>query len=176
MEAVAAFLTSHAVPVYAEGAGAADIDDLMDDVPPLVSPAERYAELTRQLQAHPARALTRYGALLPVEMLAAFPASDFECSIILRRLRARVATASVPASSSSRVVTAPVTETTVSVVARNRRYRRLQELLAEGEYFSDDAMQARDFHLHHLYVGQYLTAEEQGHIQARHHAERYGVD
>ncbi|KAL3668518.1 hypothetical protein V7S43_006602 [Phytophthora oleae] len=46
-----------------------------------------------------------------------------------------------------------------SVVVRNRRYRRLQQLLdanEEGQYFSDSMMQQRSPALFHFYLGQYL--------------------
>ncbi|POM71876.1 Hypothetical protein PHPALM_11496 [Phytophthora palmivora] len=49
------------------------------------------------------------------------------------------------------------------VVVKNRRYRRLQQLLKdasdEDQYFSDSMMQQRSPALFHFYLGQYLRTE-----------------
>ncbi|KAK1930393.1 Coiled-coil domain-containing protein 97 [Phytophthora citrophthora] len=50
-----------------------------------------------------------------------------------------------------------------SVVVKNRRYRRLQQLLddsEEGQYFSDSMMQQRSPALFHFYLGQYLGLDK----------------
>eukprot|EP00644_Phytophthora_capsici_P006695 jgi/Phyca11/504438/fgenesh2_kg.PHYCAscaffold_8_\ len=49
-----------------------------------------------------------------------------------------------------------------SVTVKNRRYRRLQQLLddsEEGQYFSDNMMQQRNPALFHLHLGQYLSLD-----------------
>jgi hypothetical protein len=56
---------------------------------------------------------------------------------------------------------------------RNRRFRKLQQLQASEEYFSDENMQARDFHLYHQFVGQYLSADEVDEREARKADEMY---
>nr|XP_033812982.1 coiled-coil domain-containing protein 97 [Geotrypetes seraphini] len=45
---------------------------------------------------------------------------------------------------------------------RNRRYAALQQLIQDGDYFSDEQMRSRDPLLYEHYVGQYLTEEEAG--------------
>ncbi|XP_030075450.1 coiled-coil domain-containing protein 97 isoform X2 [Microcaecilia unicolor] len=45
---------------------------------------------------------------------------------------------------------------------RNRRYAVLQQLIQDGDYFSDEQMRSRDPLLYEHYVGQYLTEEEAG--------------
>ncbi|KAL4237872.1 Coiled-coil domain-containing protein 97 [Mactra antiquata] len=47
---------------------------------------------------------------------------------------------------------------------KNRRYRALQELISNGEYFSDDEMKFREPFLYEQMVGQYMTDDE---IQAK---------
>ncbi|KAG3133639.1 hypothetical protein PI126_g19078 [Phytophthora idaei] len=51
-----------------------------------------------------------------------------------------------------------------AVVVKNRRYRRLQQLLddtsAEDHYFSDSMMQQRNPALFHFYLGQYLGLDK----------------
>ncbi|KAG1689041.1 hypothetical protein DVH05_002925 [Phytophthora capsici] len=49
-----------------------------------------------------------------------------------------------------------------SVIVKNRRYRRLQQLLddsEEGQYFSDNMMQQRSPALFHFHLGQYLSLD-----------------
>lgn len=43
---------------------------------------------------------------------------------------------------------------------KNRRYKAMQQLLSEGEYFSEDEMKYRDPFLYEQLVGQYLTDDE----------------
>lgn len=45
---------------------------------------------------------------------------------------------------------------------KNRRYKAMQQLLSEGEYFSEDEMKYRDPFLYEQMVGQYLTDDELG--------------
>lgn len=45
-------------------------------------------------------------------------------------------------------------------VIRNRRYKRMQELISEGVYFSDEEMKERDQKLHYQMIGQFETEEE----------------
>lgn len=47
----------------------------------------------------------------------------------------------------------------VSATAKNRRHAQLKRLVADGSYFSDDAMRDRAPLLHHEYVGQYAPAD-----------------
>eukprot|EP00741_Cyanophora_paradoxa_P023785 tig00021621_g22974.t1 len=47
------------------------------------------------------------------------------------------------------------TRNELEAVVRNRRYRRMKELVAGGEYFSREAMRLREPHLYHQYIGQY---------------------
>ncbi|XP_068105556.1 coiled-coil domain-containing protein 97 isoform X2 [Hyperolius riggenbachi] len=43
---------------------------------------------------------------------------------------------------------------------RNKRYAALQQLISDGEYFSDEQMRQRDPLMYEHYVGQYLSEEE----------------
>ncbi|XP_069842838.1 coiled-coil domain-containing protein 97 [Dendropsophus ebraccatus] len=43
---------------------------------------------------------------------------------------------------------------------RNKRYAALQQLISDGEYFSDEQMRARDPLMYEHYVGQYQSEEE----------------
>uniref|UniRef100_A0A8D2L954 Coiled-coil domain containing 97 n=1 Tax=Varanus komodoensis TaxID=61221 RepID=A0A8D2L954_VARKO len=43
---------------------------------------------------------------------------------------------------------------------RNKRYAALQQLIRDGEYFSDEQMRCRDPLLYEQYIGQYLSDEE----------------
>ncbi|XP_062995732.1 coiled-coil domain-containing protein 97 isoform X2 [Elgaria multicarinata webbii] len=43
---------------------------------------------------------------------------------------------------------------------RNKRYAALQQLIRDGEYFSDEQMRCRDPLLYEQYIGQYLSEEE----------------
>ncbi|XP_056394310.1 coiled-coil domain-containing protein 97 [Hyla sarda] len=43
---------------------------------------------------------------------------------------------------------------------RNKRYAALQQLITDGEYFSDEQMRARDPLMYEHYVGQYQSEEE----------------
>ena len=49
-------------------------------------------------------------------------------------------------------VICPDTRTFLSVI-RNRRYKRMQELISEGVYFSDEEMKERDQKLHYQMIG-----------------------
>lgn len=46
----------------------------------------------------------------------------------------------------------------LSATAKNRRHAQLKRLVADGAYFSEDAMRIRAPLLHHQYVGQYTPA------------------
>ena len=46
----------------------------------------------------------------------------------------------------------------VSATAKNRRHAQLKRLVADGSYFSEDAMRNRAPLLHHQYIGQYAPA------------------
>ena len=43
----------------------------------------------------------------------------------------------------------------MTALARNRRYAKLQKLIDEDEFFSEDAIKQRDPLLFHMYVGRY---------------------
>ena len=40
-------------------------------------------------------------------------------------------------------------------IIRNRRYKKLQELINEGEYFSESSIKMRHPLLFHMYIGRY---------------------
>ena len=48
--------------------------------------------------------------------------------------------------------------TKVSATAKNRRHAQLNRLVADGSYFSEEAMRNRAPLLHHQYIGQYAPA------------------
>lgn len=56
----------------------------------------------------------------------------------------------------------PATPTTgaLSSVAKNRRFAKMENLMAEGTYFSMDEMRQRQPYLYHLHVGQFTTKLE----------------
>ena len=122
-------------------------------------PGQRRGILAQQAAA-PGRFLAGYGVhLSPALLLPAFQplaAADFEVSIVLQRL---------VAAHARKIQEAPARDRRL-VQVRNRRFRRLQVLLTEGEYFSDESLQQRDLHLFQLFVGQYMSAEEKSHRDA----------
>ena len=87
----------------------------------------------------PALFLERYGDLCTEEELAAhFSSEDYEVRWHLTRLRR--------------------TAQEASQTVRNRRFRCMQELERDGEFFSDHSVQLRAPQLFHDYVGKLLPA------------------
>uniref|UniRef100_A0AAV1V9E6 CCD97-like C-terminal domain-containing protein n=1 Tax=Peronospora matthiolae TaxID=2874970 RepID=A0AAV1V9E6_9STRA len=86
------------------------------------------------------------------------PLDDYMASLEVPPGGQRIAGAQETLECTSRQSTGRATRCSLSVAARNRRYRRLQQLLedtSEDRYFSDDMMQQRSPALFHFYLGQY---------------------
>mmetsp|Transcript_24396 Transcript_24396/g.40088 ORF Transcript_24396/g.40088 Transcript_24396/m.40088 type:complete len:391 (-) Transcript_24396:302-1474(-) len=100
---------------------------------------EKKNQLETLLTNKPAIFLERYGRLLPPEQLNVFNSDEYEIRYWINYYSS---------SPSKR-----------NVVAKNRRYRRLQQLLSDGEYFSDEAMKERQPLLFEQFIGRYESKE-----------------
>lgn len=88
--------------------------------------------------------LARFGSYLTADDLEYFKdlADDYEIQFYLNQIRKEKS----KVYSANRV--------------KNRRYKAMQQLIQEGEYFSEDSMKHRDPYLYDQLIGQYLTEEE----------------
>ncbi|XP_010518687.1 PREDICTED: coiled-coil domain-containing protein 97 [Tarenaya hassleriana] len=108
------------------------------------SASHRKPLLLHLLLRDPAVFLERYGSQLTVDELREFDAlnDDYEVDWHLNNLRKKMNPTSQELKSRS-------------VAVRNRRLAYLNKLVAEGHYFSEDAMREREPYLHHEYVGKF---------------------
>nr|XP_020666522.1 coiled-coil domain-containing protein 97 isoform X1 [Pogona vitticeps] len=111
---------------------------------PDFTPAQKLAILRDLYHTKPLVFLERFRTALREEHLACFHhlsgnyEADFYCAEVRR---------------------AGVSKTRHTWV-RNKRYAALQQLIRDGEYFSDEQMRSRDPLLYEQYIGQYLSEEE----------------
>ncbi|EGD72421.1 hypothetical protein PTSG_00440 [Salpingoeca rosetta] len=103
---------------------------------------EKKAALLQQLQANPGTFLQRWGSRLPAKALRYFEpmTDDYVVQFGLRKLQ--------------------VDQRRRATTVRNRRYRRMQQLLQEGTFFSEEAMKERCPWLYDQFVGRYLSDAE----------------
>ena len=92
------------------------------------------------------------------------PGGTYEVAFLQRRLATRLAIRHLhdssdatgsPAGDASDGGAVAAALPSVSVLVRNRRYQKMVQLLREGTYFSDDAMEARAPSLFHRYVSRH---------------------
>ena len=90
--------------------------------------------------------LERHGRLLTTEEIGEFERlrdSNYEVDFYLAQLNQPA----IPTGS-------------LSSVAKNRRFAKMENLMSEGTYFSMDEMRQRQPYLYHLHVGQYTKQQE----------------
>ncbi|KAJ0049285.1 hypothetical protein Pint_15741 [Pistacia integerrima] len=108
------------------------------------TPSQRKSILLDLLSRDAAVFLERYGSQLTGDELGKFDAlnNDYEINWHLKNLRSKMN----PTSEELR---------SRSVTVKNRRLAYLNQLIRDGQYFSEDAMREREPYLHHEYVGKF---------------------
>lgn len=104
-------------------------------------------ELQSILHQRPGSFLLRFGKYLDKSDLSLFEsasANDYEVRFRVKELQQ----------------TLQRTSKALSKTVRNRRYVRLEQLMGESDYFSDEETRQRDPLLFEYYIGQFLSEEE----------------
>lgn len=99
--------------------------------------------------------LQRYGQYLDLNHLKCFDSIDHDDDVVIqvRDLKSRL-------------------DLNAKMI-RNRRYRAMEDMLENGDYFSNSEMQSRNPYLFDLMVGQHLTDLEQKQLQADNYKSNY---
>lgn len=123
---------------------------------PELTAAERRRDLRALFLCKPLVFLERFHGALQAEHLPCFAhlPPRYEVAFYCRQVRAR--RQQNPQTGLSRWPRRPGARTRL----RNRRYAALRQLIAGGEYFSEEEMRAREPLLYEHYIGQYRDAEE----------------
>uniref|UniRef100_A0A803XNA2 Coiled-coil domain containing 97 n=2 Tax=Meleagris gallopavo TaxID=9103 RepID=A0A803XNA2_MELGA len=122
---------------------------------PELTAAERHRELRALFLRKPLVFLERFHGALRPEHLPCFAHLPpcYEVAFYCRQVRGRRRQS--PENGATRWPRRPGARTRL----RNRRYAALRQLIAGGEYFSEEEMRAREPLLYEHYIGQYRDAQ-----------------